>query len=272
MAEVLDLPTSRIHAWARQGLLRPARGAGNRYVFSFRDLALLRAARELLNAEVSLRAVRRALEALRELLPPGQPLSAVELTALGGRVLVREDDRLWDPDTGQLALELPTHDAEESPANVHPLASRRAAPPMRNPHAEDLFDRGVELEGREPDAAREAYRRALVLDPGHADAYLNLGRLLHHDRELDEAELQYRAAVQADPMHARAWYNLGVLLEDRDRTEDAQEAYESALAVDPGLAVAHYNLALLHEAEARDVEALQHLSAYKRLVEGRGPR
>ena len=272
MAEVLDFPTSRIHAWARQGLLRPDRGAGNRYVFSFRDLALLRAARELLQAEVSLRAVRRALEALRGLLPPGEPLSAVELTALGGRVLVREEDRLWDPDTGQLALELPTDAVADPPGDVHPLAPRRAAPQGRHAHADDLFDRGVELEGREPAAAREAYRRALALDPGHADAYLNLGRLLHQDRELDEAELQYRAAVQADPMHARAWYNLGVLMEDRDRTEDAREAYESALAVDPGLAVAHYNLALLHEAEEREAEALRHLSAYKRLVEGRGPR
>ncbi len=245
---------------------------------------MLRAARELLEGDdVSTRRVGSALTRLQDLLPPGRPLSAVQLTALGGRVLVREGERLWDPDTGQLHVP-GLEDGPDAPGTTgaaagdgapraEVLSLEEAAAAASTPDrraADDWFDRGVELEDTDPGAARTAYRRALEIDRAFADAYVNLGRLLHEAGELDEAELQYRAALAARTGHARAWYNLGVLLEDRDRGDLALEAYAAALEADPGLAVAHWNAARLHERAGREAPALRHLSAYKRLVEGRG--
>ena len=48
------------------------------------------------------------------------------------------------------------------------------------------------------------------------------------------------------------------------------EAYQAALRLDTGLAVAHFNLSRLFEAEGRKADALNHLAAYKRLIERGG--
>src|SRR5262245_10937714 len=47
------------------------------------------------------------------------------------------------------------------------------------PSAEEWYDLGCELEATEPERAREAYQRALELDPLMAEAHVNLGRQLH---------------------------------------------------------------------------------------------
>jgi dsRNA-specific ribonuclease len=48
------------------------------------------------------------------------------------------------------------------------------------------------------------------------------------------------------------------------------EAYQAALRLDTGLAVAHFYLSRLFETEGRKADALNHLAAYKRLIERGG--
>ncbi len=254
MSEVLGLPTATILAWARSGLLSPQRDPRGTYVFSFQDIAVLRSARKLLDAEVPARRVKQTLEALRAQLPPGRPLSAVPLSALGGRVLVREATRSWEPDTGQLQLGL-----------EGPHGPRATTPPPAL--ADDGYDAALDLEAADPGQAVAAYREVLARDPGHAEAHLNLGRLLHEEGALSEAESHYRAALAADPSSARASYNLGVALEDLGRPAAAADAYRAALRLDPDLAVAHFNLSRLHEVAGRKAEALGHLASYKRILD-----
>ncbi|MDX1645609.1 MAG: tetratricopeptide repeat protein [Longimicrobiales bacterium] len=264
VAEVLGLPTSRILAWTRRGLLSPRRGPRNAYVYSFQDIALLRATRGLLDADVSVRKVGATLEALREQLPVGRPLSAVSIAAVGDRVLVRDEDTVWEPDSGQLRIDFSATDADEAV----PVA-RRALGEARSEAstADEWYGVALDLEANSLDAAAAAYREALALNPSHADAHLNLGRILHEMGRTDEAEEEYRKAIEADPTSARALYNLGVAREDRDAPEEARAAYEKALRLDPGLAVAHFNLSRLLEAEGREAEALAHLMRYKEILE-----
>ena len=269
VAEVVGLSTSKILSWTRSGLLTPQRGPRGAYLFSFQDIVLLRTARDLLTQDVPARRVREALEALREQLPVGRPLSAVHVSAVGDRILVQDDDAVWEPSSGQLQLDFDAADVAETAAPVarRALEARANQDSMR---ADDWFNTALDLEAVTSDEAIAAYQKALELEADHADAHLNLGRLLHEDGRVQEAESHYRSATDADPESGRAFYNLGVALDDQGLGSGAIEAYQAALRLDPDLAVAHFNLSRLFEAEGRRPDALRHLAEYKRLIERGG--
>ena len=269
VAEVVGLSTSKILSWTRSGLLTPQRGPRGAYLFSFQDIVLLRTARDLLTQDVPARRVREALEALREQLPVGRPLSAVHVSAVGDQILVQDDDAVWEPSSGQLQLDFDAADVAETAAPVarRALEARANQDSMR---ADDWFNTALDLEAVTSDEAIAAYQKALELEADHADAHLNLGRLLHEDGRVQEAESHYRSATDADPESGRAFYNLGVALDDQGLGSGAIEAYQAALRLDPDLAVAHFNLSRLFEAEGRRPDALRHLAEYKRLIERGG--
>jgi DNA-binding transcriptional MerR regulator len=50
---LIGLSERQSRQYGRSGILDPARGANNRYLFSFQDLVLLRTAKELLDARMS---------------------------------------------------------------------------------------------------------------------------------------------------------------------------------------------------------------------------
>jgi DNA-binding transcriptional MerR regulator len=81
--------------WARTGLvgssIRQAAGHGSRRVYSFEDLVALRVVARLLDAGVSLQAVRRAVEYLKR--HTELPLSTLALAAKGNRVFVLTGNR-----------------------------------------------------------------------------------------------------------------------------------------------------------------------------------
>lgn len=269
VAEVLGLPASRIQGWTRSGLLTPERDTRGAYRFSFQDIVLLRTARELLDQSVPSRRVREALEALRTQLPVGRPLSAVQVSAVGDRIIVHDDDTAWEPNSGQIQIDFSVADLARNAAPVARRAlEQRAADAELT--ADEWYDTGLDLESVALDEAIGAYRRAIGLDGAHVEAHINLGRLLHEDGQVREAEGHYREATTADPENARAFYNLGVALEDQHLRPGAVEAYTTALSLDPALAVAHFNMSRLLEADGRKPEALQHLADYKRLIE-QGP-
>jgi tetratricopeptide (TPR) repeat protein len=266
VAEILGLAEERVRSFARAGLLEPARGPGNSLRFTFQDIVLLRAAKGLLDEDVPPRRVRAALLSLRAQLPRGRPLSAVRVSALGERVLVRDHDTAWEPETGQVALDFSVADLA---ARVEPFAPE--VEPLEADDAElcadDWYDVALDLEAVSVEKARAAYRRALALDPGHAEAHLNLGRLLHELGDLDGAESHYRQACAHRPESALAAFNLGVALEDKGEAREAMAAYRRALELDGEIAEAHFNLGRLCEAAGDKRAALQHLARYKRIQE-----
>lgn len=269
VAEVLGLPTSKILGWTRSGLLTPERGPSGAYLFSFQDIVLLRTARDLIDADIPARRVSESLAALRDQLPVGRPLSAVHVIAIGNRILVHDEDTLWEPDSGQLHINFAVGDVAEraEPIARRALSDRADEPDMS---ADDWFNTALDLEAVATDEAVVAYRRVIDLDGDHADAHLNLGRLLHEDGQIAEAEAHYRTAAEADPESGRALYNLGVALEDQQLRQGAIEAYTAALRLDDQLAVAHFNLSRLLESEGHKAEALSHLADYKKLIERGG--
>lgn len=295
VAALLGLSPEQVRAYVRAGVLAPRQGARGEYLFSFQDLILLRAAKGLLAAQIPHRRIVSALENLQKQLPAGRPLTGVRITAEGHQVVVRDGGEVWNPDSGQKLLDFGIDDLRREAANLAERAeraeqaereaSRRAAFPgdrtaeeelpeqrMEPQDAEGWFIRGEDLEPEDAAEALAAYRRALELDPGHADAHLNLGRLLHDKGDAAAAETHYRQALEVRPgpvTEATAAYNLGVALQDLERLSEAAEAYETALRADPGLADAHFNVAGVYELLGQGKSALRHLKAYRSLIQKR---
>ncbi len=268
VAGLLGLTVAQIRSFVRAGVLEPARGPRGELCFSFQDLVFLRVVKGLATSRVPPRRVRQALLRLRSVLPADRPLSGVRLTAEGGDIVVRDDDRTWSPATGQYWF-----DFGAGNEGLHPVALRAEETRTESDSgvaltatADGWYALGAELEESDPEQARLAYRQALVLDPAHADSHVNLGCLEHEAGRPREAEQHYRAALAARPEDATAAFDLGVALEDLERFEEARHAYEQALANAPDCADAHYNLARLHDRLGDPKGAIRHLRAYRSLV------
>jgi tetratricopeptide (TPR) repeat protein len=268
VARLLDLSVAQVRSYTRAGFLEPRRGSRGEYRFSFQDLVLLRTAKGLIAARIPARLIRRTLRKLRERLPSGRPLTAVQVAALGQRIVVRDGRTLWNPESGQTCFNFDVGELAEKVAPLARRAARRAFESSEEQTAEDWFALGRELEPSDPAKAREAYRRALELEPAHARAHINLGRLLHEAGRPDAAQTHYRLALAARPGDPTAAFNLGVALEDLGQAEEALRAYRLAVDSDPRCADAHYNLARLYEDRGRKADALRHYRAYRKLLEG----
>ena len=272
VAEILGLSVSSVRGFVRAGLVEPERTASGAFRFDFTQVVLLRTVRELKDAGVPTRRIKRALVELREKLPEGTAISSLAIGSDGESIVVRDDEALWEPTSGQLHMDFSTRELADE---VRPLAERRAQAAVESsdsPSADQWFEIARDLEPVSPTRAMDAYRRALRIDPGHEESHLNLGRMLHEDGKLEEAEAHYRQALAAAPESPTAAFNLGVVSEDLGRTAEAKAAYRRALDHDRALAAAHFNLARLLEREGRQQEALQHLAEYRRLEKLEGGR
>src|ERR1700731_1917129 len=103
---LLQLSRGTIRGLIEVGFVTPERGTRREYLFSFRDLIVLRAARTLIRAKVPRKRIRRSLEDLRRRLPETMPLSGLSICAVGDRVVVRDGGTRWQADDGQYLLGL----------------------------------------------------------------------------------------------------------------------------------------------------------------------
>jgi len=86
-----------------------------------------------------------------------------------------------------------------------------------------------------PDQAEREYRRAIAIDPAHADARGNLAPLLVRMGRPADAVRELRQLVADDPENAAALTNLGVVLMQQGRAAEARQHLEQALRLAPGL-------------------------------------
>jgi len=267
VAQLLKLAPAQVRAFARDGFLSPERGPRGDFRFSFQDLVVLRAAKDLAAARIPARRIRRTLKRLHQELPRGRSLAELRITAEGERIVVRDGETAWNPDSGQVVIDFQVRDLAMRAAPIARRTARAAQAAAADYDADGWYELGLELEAVAPQEARDAYRRTLELDPHHADAHVNLGRLLQAEDLTEEAETHYRAALAESPEHATAWFDLGTALEDLRRAGDAVEAYRRAILADRRLADAHFNLARLYEKAGKKAAALRHLGIYQRLTD-----
>lgn len=262
---LVRIPRRRIRSLVEAGFVSPVRGPRNAWLFSFQDLIVLRTAQALAAAKVPHQRITRSVKELRRRLPESMPLSGLNISAQAEGVVVKEGGRRWRAESGQYLLGFEADPAEHSPSALEGPDAERPA------DADDWFERGVALESQDPEGAIDAYERAIAADAGLLKARINLGCLLHEKGRLDRAEAVYREALRAHGDDPMVLFDLGVLLDDRRRPIEAADAYRTALRRDPRFADCHFNLALLFERLGRPRDAIQHLSAYRRLTAATRP-
>jgi tetratricopeptide (TPR) repeat protein len=264
---MLGLSPGQIRSWTERGFLTPERDGEGDLRFGFQDLVILRTAGELTAAHIPTRKIRRVLASVREQLPAGRSIAGVRITADGERVVVRDGNSIWNPESGQSLFDFSVAEIAEKTKPVALAAVREAKARQEDDlDADAWYELASDLELSDPVEARAAYEKAVALDPSHVDAHVNFGRLLHEEGAPAAAEKHYRAALAADPAHPVAAFNLGVALDDLGRLSEAADAYRRAIELDPDNPDAHYNLAGVMERQHDKAGAVRHLTRYRALT------
>jgi Tfp pilus assembly protein PilF/peroxiredoxin len=164
---------------------------------------------------------------------------------------------------------------DERLARALPFGGTLESPPPHrsyNPYGRELLDQGLEKHAvvafeqaakgspnsstlyrlgnllartGQRDKARDAYERALALQPDLAEASNDLGALLAENGELPAAVVRFRAALAAAPEYPDALNNLGYAFLLTGREGEARELYERALKLQPDFPEALNNLGLI---------------------------
>ena len=100
--------------------------------------------------------------------------------------------------------------------------------------------------------AEEAYRNAIVWDPGIISGHHNLGLLKQNRGDIDGALASFRAAVKADPRFAQGSVNIGAILMDKHDVDAAETSFRAAMTVNPSLYQAHQGLGVCSINRAND--------------------
>ncbi len=264
VARILGVSADRVRRMVYAGHCAPGR-RGRAFRFAFQDLVLLRTAHGLSSAEVGPRRVNRALRQLKKQLPANRPLSGVKIYVESGEIVVRDRDKVWQPESGQQIFQFAVDELAAATSKVVLADRRRDLSPSPDESASDWFEYGVMIEHEDPNGARKAYERALQIDAELTDAYINLGRLVHEGGDPGGAAKFYSEALRRSPDDAVTHYNLAVASEDLKDLELARTHYEKAVEISASFADAHFNLGRLLERVGERDAALKHLLAYRRL-------
>jgi len=161
----------------------------------------------------------------------------------------------WLTQTFRRAATPPVSDSRPGAGDVPAPAVARKS------EADQLADAG------DVEAARRAYRDAVALAPGYAEAWNNLGLSFLQSGELPDAEHCLRQAVNARPALVPAWVNLASVQQARGDTPGAEQSLAAALATDPASRAARNNLGTLLCEQGRFIAAEAHLRAALELAD-----
>ena len=249
----LNIPRETLLTWERFGLIHSVQGR-----YDFQDLVSLQALAELLQRGVGVGVLATSLHRLACSLPGTErPLAQLKIVAEHSSAIFADFGRYRLAPSGQLCFNFDA--ASERATGIVSLHGG-------NLTATQWFEAGqVYEEDEQYEQAADSYRRAVILDPNHAEAYFNLGNVLRNSGALADAEAMYQRAVENETQFATAWYNLADLQEEVGRLEDAVQSLRSALSASSDYADAHFNLAACLEKLGRTEQAREHWLAYLQL-------
>jgi tetratricopeptide (TPR) repeat protein len=262
VSALIGMKPHQVRHYVRSDLVQPTRGDKGEYLFSFRDVVLLRTAKGLLDSAITPRRALKVLRRLKQQIPGERSLSAMRIVREGESLLVCSENRYWDAETGQtwLPFDVPQPSVEVSTILGNGVVVTRSEGEMSS---DEWYNLGLDLEENDIQKAPDAYRRAIEADPGNADAHVNAGRLHQLSGNLRNAKRHYELALRIAPEHQLANYNLGTIFDELDELARAAEYYRKATAVPD----AHYNLSRIAELSGDELTAKRHMRRYRELVE-----
>jgi len=264
IARLLRVTPTRLRTLDRAGVVSPSGRRRGRRAYTFADVIQLRTAQGLLERNVRLRDVTRAVTALRKSLPAVmKPLAELRIVSDGRSVVVHTQEGSFEPLTGQMVLDLQVRRLREDVVRV----LRPSAGKDRARAAYELYLKASQLD-EDPatmDGAEQLYRRAVELDPWLTIAYTNLGNIRFRRQDAEGAETLYRKALEIDPRQPEAQYNLGYLTLERGEAEQSIPLFVGALEADPKFADAYFNLAMAYEQSGQADKAQPYWRSYIQL-------
>lgn len=277
VARILAVQESRLRYWMQTGFVGPTVRKGGRFYYTFTDLVAVKAAKDLLAAELPLQKARKAVESLKKVLPNDtHPHSKLRVCSDGETIVALKDDVAFEPVSGQVVM------AFTLPAFSEHIAEVLAMPRVDPSAPQEVTDAPTEANGGttayrhfveacaamdrgETETAEHLFRQAIDLEPHMAAALTNLGNLVYRQGELEEARRLYERALEHDPNQPEARYNLANLLEDLGETDLAIAELRKVCAAAPEFADAHYNLGLMLAQVGGTSQAKQYLERYLEL-------
>jgi tetratricopeptide (TPR) repeat protein len=261
ISRLLNLSPGRLRTLDKTGVVSPTGRRRGRRAYTFADLIQLRAAQALLDQQVRLRDVTRAMSALKKTLPRiARPLAELRIMSDGQKVVVKTQAGAFEPLSGQMLLDLEVKLLRDDVVRVlRPSAGRQRART-----AYELYLKASQLD-EEPSTmaeAEELYRQAIELDPWLTIAYTNLGNIRFRQQDIEGAELFYQRALDIDDRQPEAQYNLGYLMLERGDVSAAIPLFLGAIAADPKFSDAYFNLAMAYEQTGDAESARPHWKNY----------
>lgn len=114
------------------------------------------------------------------------------------------------------------------------------------------------------EAARDALREAVQLDPAYVPARLELADVLLATGEVEQSRALYEALTRENPWLVQAAYGLGRSLSELQQHAAAVEQLARAIELAPGYGSAHYALGLAYRELGDEAAALRHVAESER--------
>lgn len=246
IARLLHITPTRLRTLDRTGVVSPTGRRRGRRAYTFSDLIALRTAKSLLDQQIRLRDVTRAVSRLKSSLPKvTRPLVELRVVSDGQRLVVQGHGNAYEPLTGQLVLDFDVKTLRDDVVRVlRPSAGRERA---RTAYELYLQASALDEEPATMDEAERLYRRAVALDPWLAIAYTNIGNIRFRRHDVEGAEALYQKALEIDAHQPEAQYNLGYVMLERGKPDVAIPLFHGAIEADPKFSDAYFNLAMAYE-------------------------
>jgi len=138
--------------------------------------------------------------------------------------------------------------------------------PTDNEEARQSYNAAFDFEEQGlVEEARDAYLRAIELDPGFCDAMDNLGLLLRHQGDLEGAIYWYQRSIEVFPQNSVAHQNLAFAYRIQGRYEEALAEYAILIEIEPENPEGYFGTGQVYIYMERPAEAIPFLETAENL-------
>lgn len=273
LAELVDVPASRVRDWQRRGWIVAAEQAHRLALFDFTELTVARKLAELQRHGATTRIIaKKLIEIEKRFADVTRPLAELTLVLDGRNLLVRRGNEWMEPH-GQLRLDFDAATGGSDEPEPVVLASpafllARQAPggqPQAAPHQLSVWAAELDEAGDLP-AASEMYRAALAAGGADPELCFQLADVLYRSGELAAARERYYMALELDEDYIEARVNLGCVLREMGEVELAASAFAGAIHGHEAYADAHFHLARTLDSLGKRDEAIAHWQRFADLA------